>query len=194
MPVWQEKIKSSSKGSCQAIGSRLPSNWNLAAKRLGKEPRYISGNHLITGSIQTDFFSPIGSGFLPHPAPSVEQLMQHLQRLRPVKAGHMQAIIIDDDIKATRTLLTAERKETHRIEIHPQQPRKQLCLLRPQKVRMCHRPCCSKAGTPQIKPTTRYIPLHIRMQPDETQQTHQKNQVEIGKAFRTTVQPYQRIH
>lgn len=120
---------------------------------------------------------------------SVEKFPQHLQRFQHRKVGQMKTIIVIEHGEAARPLLTVHGKEVHGVVIHPHQGDQARGFVRIDVEAVLLRRQRRKTGVQKVETGTGGIFLQIGVKSQKSRQTHQKDQVEIGIALLTGIQP-----
>ena len=101
----------------------------------------------------------------------------------------MQTVILVHNRQTTGTLHAAHGKEMHCFVVHAHQPCETCRLFRRYIVGMQLRTQRGKAGILLIKIIAAVIIFQVRIQSEKTRQTHQKDQMKIGKATAAFIQP-----
>ena len=91
----------------------------------------------------------------------------------------MNAIKVVQHLQTTDTLLAIKREQMHGFVIHTHQKRNE-CSLFGTKIMAMQGRTTTEAGIKHIKTISHQIILQIRIKAQETGETHEKNQMEIG--------------
>lgn len=105
----------------------------------------------------------------------------------------MQPVIVIEHRKATGTLCPTHGKQVHGVVVHAHQGKQTRRFLGTDIESMLPGTERSETGVQQIEIGSRTIIVEVGIKPQETGNAHQEDQMEIGKALRTGIEPADRI-